>query len=108
MGYNTRFELTTIHRDFEDNYLEVAAEEISDEFRYIDSGESMKWYDHDKHMLDLSRRFPDEVFILTGVGEEDGDIWRSVYKNGNSKSQNAVITFPEMTLDGVRVKEATL
>lgn len=53
---------------------------------YIDDlfWEEMKWYDHDEDMLELSRRFPNgTVFTLYGKGEEDDDIWKTEYCNGD-------------------------
>jgi hypothetical protein len=50
-----------------------------------------KWYDHDEHMVRLSKMFPDVTFQLDGEGEESGDIWRAWYKNGWSYCTKAKI-----------------
>lgn len=42
------------------------------------------WYDHDKHMKEVSKMFPDEVIVLEGSGEDQGDMWKAYYKNGKS------------------------
>lgn len=45
-------------------------------------GESLKWYEHEEEMVELSKRYPTMVFILDGDGEEQGDIWRKFFLNG--------------------------
>ena len=52
-----------------------------------------KWYDHDEDMVKLSLRFPDYTFILEGVGEENGDLWRTVYHNGQYEQLNVKIVY---------------
>lgn len=51
-----------------------------------------KWYDHDKDMKELTRLVPDVTFMLSGKGEEDGDLWRSYYRNGKMATYKAKIT----------------
>lgn len=45
-------------------------------------GERCKWYDHDDHMRELSRQYPDVLFTLHGEGEAQDDLWRKYYKGG--------------------------
>ena len=49
---------------------------------YIISADTMKWYDHDDDMMQLSAQFPNYYFLLNGRGEEHEDQWRKVYHNG--------------------------
>jgi hypothetical protein len=49
---------------------------------YLVSEDTMKWYDHDDDMKQLSMQFPDYYFLLNGRGEEHDDQWRKVYHNG--------------------------
>lgn len=55
--------------------------------------EPMKWYNYHEDMLDLSIKFVDVLFELTGNGEESGDIWRCYYLNGKSQRCPGAITF---------------
>lgn len=105
MGYYTSFELTVIPADIQgavEDFIELIdatdytspAAQLKDGFSYAltPSGnpghwypnESCKWYEHDEDMKYLSTRFPGVVFELSGSGEENGDIWRSWYKDGKS------------------------
>lgn len=61
--------------------------------RCVLSLDEAKWYDHVKNMRELSSFYPDVVFTLFGVGEEQGDIWREYYKGGRLQRENAKITF---------------
>lgn len=90
MGYYTDY-------DFSGNRDEVIAaiNEICGYSCGSDDGQlnNVKWYDHDDHMEKVSLMFPNELLVLEGVGEEDGDIWKAYYKNGKSQYVKAVITF---------------
>src|SRR5574339_54220 len=58
-------------------------------------GEPVKWYSYDEDMGNVSKDFPDLVFILRGVGEENIyfleddrwqlDIWECRYLNGKKR-----------------------
>lgn len=52
-----------------------------------------KWYDCDEDMLNVSKQYPDVLFVLSGEGEESGDIWRTYYKNGKKQHAQAIIAF---------------
>lgn len=41
-----------------------------------------KWYENKLDMEKLSSKFPEVEFILSGEGEENGDIWENTYLNG--------------------------
>jgi len=41
-----------------------------------------KWYDHPDHMKILSEKFSNIGFILSGEGEEAGDMWIKYYLDG--------------------------
>lgn len=57
--------------------------------------DSCKWYEHDEHMRQLSKKYPSVVFILHGEGEEQGDDWFKYYKNGKMQECRAKIIFDE-------------
>jgi len=46
------------------------------------SNEAGKWYNHEKDMREMSLSFPNVLFILSGEGEESGDVWRKYFLNG--------------------------
>ncbi len=57
--------------------------------------DSCKRYEHDKHMCDISRMYPETIFILEGEGEESGDIWKKYYLNGKCQVAKAEVIIPE-------------
>lgn len=57
-------------------------------------GDNMKWYDHDKHMLELSKRHPELYFRLSGEGEEREDMWEKVYHNGKVYEKQVEFLYP--------------
>jgi len=57
--------------------------------------DSCKWYEHDKHMRDISRMYPETIFILEGEGGESGDIWKKYYLNGKCQVAKAEVIIPE-------------
>lgn len=59
------------------------------------SYDAVKWYNSDEEMKDLSKQFPETVFCLYGIGENNGDIWYKYYKNGKSQYCPAKIVFDE-------------
>ena len=57
--------------------------------------ESVKWYDHRKDMIRVSKDYPDILFTLSGEGEEPEDLWKEYYLNGQYQEAKAVITFED-------------
>ena len=57
--------------------------------------DSCKWYDHDKQMREISKKYPETIFILEGEGEESGDIWKKYYLNGKCQVAKAEVIIPE-------------
>lgn len=97
MGYYTRFTLTVLEKDEDGELNEVDSSthpefettktyggDVSIDELISESTDNMKWYDHRDDMLKLSKDLPDLVFILDGVGEENGDLWREFYKDGRT------------------------
>jgi len=101
MGYYTKYDLKikSIKEEPEISKADVwewikNQNEKSDMF-YGLNGDSCKWYDHEKAMRILSKKFTSFLFILSGEGEESGDIWRKYFTGGKMQMANAVITFEE-------------
>ena len=99
MGYYTQFKLETSdesemhtcetcgHESFVDHGKNIA--ELTGYHYLFD--DSIKWYDHEKHMLEYSKRYPTVLFTLSGEGEEAVDIWIKYFQNGKSQIEQAKI-----------------
>jgi len=93
MGYYTNFTLNIIkgddyHTDYREEIVELSG------FMAFD-GETCSWYKHEKDMMKYSEEHPSTVFELVGVGEDDGDMWKKYFKNGDMQVSKAVITYEE-------------
>ena len=47
----------------------------------------------------VSKEFPDVVLFIEGDGEEHGDVWKAIFKNGKSKVVKPKVVWPELKLD---------
>ena len=65
--------------------------------------DSWKWYEHDEDMVKLSIRFPDYTFILEGEGEENGDLWRTIYHDGQLERLNVKIVYEKPRSDFAKI-----
>lgn len=99
MGYYTKYSLET------DKPIKITLEELENLTDYtwdklssneFEIEEEVKWYDHDNHMIELSKEpeYRNTLFTLYCKGEE-GEEYKVYYKNGKSKSIAPVITWPE-------------
>ena len=96
MGYYTVFTLQTQPAlDYVNEVQDALAKFAGGCEEYVNSGEGAKWYDHQDHMLELSRQMPDVLFILDGEGEGVGDQWRKFFRNGQAEVHRAEWTAPE-------------
>lgn len=92
MGYYTTFSLKVIgHTEIDHE------EEISNEFHdgYPVFDESVKWYDYQQDMKEYSLKYPELLFKLEGVGEQNEDMWICYFKNGKMQECPATITFDD-------------
>lgn len=91
MGYETKytFEFTSDSVYCEEDDL---IEDIEDVSGY-NIFHSVKWYDHEKHMLTVSLKHPEILFTLMGDGEDADDIWVKYFKNGKIQVAKGVITY---------------
>lgn len=104
MGYYTKYKLKVIAkdraaRDEKDNF-DIWAENARDVFNGYASpddllkGYTSTWYDWNKDMLDLSKKYPGLIFQLDGSGQEgEFDEWRAFFKNGKYFEQKAELIF---------------
>ena len=78
---------------FEDYKKHGGPDTLSD----IITCETLKWYEHDSDMLELSMQYPDYIFVLNGIGEDnfmdDPDMWKSYYVNGKMQTTYAQIYY---------------
>jgi hypothetical protein len=96
VGYYTRY---TLEIDPPQPGIEKAMVEVSDEFAWFvgypgefdedfshgwdgNNMEPSKWYSHDSDMKKLSALYPGVRFHLEGEGDEQGDVWKRTYLNG--------------------------
>lgn len=62
-----------------------------------DEGEfrgTCSWYEHEKDLSTISKKFPSVRFVLKGEGEENEDIWEKWFLAGKVKEMRAKIVFP--------------
>ena len=57
--------------------------------------DSCKWYEHNTDMMEISKKYPNVVFVLHGEGEEAGDLWNAYYKNGKMQKCKGKITYDD-------------
>lgn len=93
MCYLTSYDLVVVGGTKpNDNYIrevnEIAGEEKLTELSKSPYAEWVIWYEHDDDMMEMSRRYPELTFVLTGAGENPGDEWKKYYKNGKCKPSN--------------------
>lgn len=55
--------------------------------------DEVKWYEHDDDMVEISKKFPSMIFKLKGSGEDSGDLWYTLYQNGEYEECLAIITY---------------
>jgi hypothetical protein len=107
MGYYTNYQLeATGFRDLAENeccqaklvniagYSGWDRQSGSDNF-FVSTLYEVKWYDHERDMIELSLLFPAATFDLHGQGEESNDQWHLRIRNGATERVTAQIVFPE-------------
>ncbi len=102
MGYDTSYDLEVKEdKGSEELYLfdttfKITFEEITGySLNSIKSG--VKWYYHEDDMKQISKKYPNCVFELSGSGDgrSDGepDLWIKYFKNGKMQRCPAKITY---------------
>ena len=104
MGYYTKYQLKVLGGDrlAQDepcphcngkgvvNELILARNELDEpQLDFLKEGEATKWYSHHEDMTELADKYPSVTFVLEGIGEEQGDVWRSFYKGKQHYHQQA-------------------
>lgn len=104
MGYYTNFEIkVTGTEDFDTIHSTI--EQVSDysfdenpRTKSMSSCDTYKWYGWQDNMKEVSRKFPNSLFIVDGIGEEEGDIWRCYFRRGKMDYIEAEIGFRDSHL----------
>ena len=55
--------------------------------QFITAEDDAKWYDHTLDMRNISKHWPDVLFALHGIGEENGDMWVEYHWNGKVQTE---------------------
>jgi hypothetical protein len=98
MGYYTRHELEILEGD--DNVTDYE-KEITENYQGAYFEDETKWYNHKNDMVDYSKKHPDTLFLLSGEGEEQPDMWREYYKNGLSHRIVGVMAFEDFDIESL-------
>ena len=96
MGYSTDYTLTTDcteptgQAEIHDALMAIeeaqyALESVDDGVEY-ETAQGCKWYEHETDLKRLSKKFPTVTFTLSGEGEEQGDVWRTIFRDGKHKT----------------------
>jgi hypothetical protein len=91
MGYYTTHTLEVLDgNDFVTDYKKEIGliSDYGDPF-----SEAIKWYRHEDDMRELSNKFPNTLFVLSGVGEDNDDLWKEFYLGGKMQKCKAIITY---------------
>ena len=104
MGYYTLYALSVEKDDpslleseeFKDIFLKITGYNLES----LDN-DTIKWYEHDKNMLEISKLYPDTVFRLEGKGEDRNDNWKSYYYNGDAAESRAIIVYPLVDISSI-------
>ena len=100
MGYYTNYTLSVQNANGQESEIEERIQGISGRVGLsFDRVYNCKWYNRFKDMETVSKEFPDVTLFLEGDGEEQGDVWKAIFKNGKSKVVKPEVVWPELKLD---------
>ncbi len=89
MGYYTRYVVSADVPDQDKaDLINANLERITKyKIELNEATEEIKWYDHEKDMVQLSAKFPDVRFEVSGNGEEQGDVWKQAFLGGKKSNR---------------------
>lgn len=103
MGYYTLYQLKMIRSSSEDKKGEFAemVKEMNEKYvlgiGMVSDTETdifeAKWYHWEKDMTDMSKKYPDILFELSGDGEEQDDFWKARFLNGECEYSEAKMVY---------------
>lgn len=91
MGYYTRFKFKTYLTEEQENKLD----KISYDCYGYSIDNDCKWGSFVNDMIEFSKLYPDQIFIIDGSGEDPSDTWTEAFKNG--KHIIKYVTLPSFT-----------
>lgn len=93
MGYLTSFDLKTeqyIDREaLSKTVTSVSGFTMQDNLILHD----VTWYGWENDMRFVSKEYPGTLFILSGKGETDDDLWKAYFRDGKMQLTEAIITY---------------
>lgn len=100
MGYQTDFYLSepkSLTGDQTEYLLEISDWLTHWEVTELTTGFAVSgnWFNHEIEMKKLSKKFPDTLFCLEGIGEETDDRWKHYFRGGKSFYTRAELKFEE-------------
>ena len=101
MGYYTHYRLEMEPNNTE-AWVQIAnSETFKNEVSFGSDGvcdEVVRWYEHEAHMVHLSKEYPEVLFTLHGEGEEPGNLWRKYFRNGRVQICKAQVHYDPCVL----------
>lgn len=97
MGYETYFQMEMDYNGIVDTakILEKLNEISMQDWDDLDLEESRKWYDCKEDMVELSKHFPTVLFEIDAEGEENADMWKGRWRNGEEEIIKARIVWDD-------------
>ena len=80
MGYDTYYTLKIYPDRYPRQDVLDTIESVVGGYNPIDS--TCSWYDHEDHMIEVSKQHRSALLVLQGAGENSLDVWRKAYLNG--------------------------
>tara|TARA_R110002020_G_scaffold49068_1_gene140010 strand:+ start:355 stop:663 length:309 start_codon:yes stop_codon:yes gene_type:complete len=95
MGYYTDYTVEVENGDPFDRVLDAIKEKSFYSSWVGNALEGEKWYSQSDDVKAVSEVYPDKLIVVSGEGEESGDIWREYFLNGKSQYVKAKLTFED-------------
>ena len=106
MGYYTKYDLELKYdgNDITKKDIMTVLSQINpyfseDEDFDLAFDDEMKWYNYEQNMIELSKCFPEVLFILHGEGEEREDNWYEYFKAGKQQICRGMIIYEPFNPD---------
>ena len=95
MGYCSNFEVTLFEvsdPDLRDELNDSLEDLIG--YKFGTTTDQMKWYDCVDDLTKLSAKFPEVKFFVEVMGEDQPDMWRAYFFNGEANRVWPAIVWP--------------
>ena len=113
MGYCTYFNLTIL----DEKGTEIVGDKIIEKIRenceeanyaFGETGhpkDSCKWYSFSDDFIKFSKMFPNNILMVSGIGEESDDRWISYFMNGKRQHCPVQISYEPLDLSKITTKK---